>query len=613
MSDLTDDQIRELMERAMAHAPEPHPWEDVRRRGAAHDDPAAVPVHRRSWVWLAAAACAIALVAGFVVLTESDGDRIRVIDEPVPTAPTTPETTTAPTTTDVPTTTTSVPEVESAGWSGGLLDDLDTESLRPLDGYADGDAIIPTGPGGWRVESSRWGTGEGPASTEWYVSVTNAPPDRGFEEQLLQVMSTDEPCGFTRLCRRTGEAVTIDGVVWKSLVPDGVEEGTDEFVANMSLRAGVGDRWVFLALANSQVLDGTPFEEPEVIEFLEDLRVGSPEVLMPIGEACWQCGVAGAEGDPFAATESPTAAPTTTSDGAQTPTSEPGAQTPDRIGSETGRPLAELVDGDVVFPTYIPPGLTLRPEAQISEQPGLSEFSVTLEAADGEHSASIRLWQEGGPIGPAPSDDPNHPRVEVAGLTWEWNDFESARITYVGSFSVWVYLHGLDRSEAERFIEGLRAIPIEQFPNPIASDSPDGLSVTDNNNTDGAEIVATDDEFELTAVRVSDQVCTKLEQTTDPVTMTFAANCWDSERLADSGIVDFVPVDLTDTEHLIIAILDSSNAMSVRITSPDGESVVVPTGPANQAIDGRFFLARLILDVSDGIRLDQFTIEDASP
>ena len=103
MSDLTNDQIRGLLEQAMTDSPEPHPWGDIQQRAADHDDsPSAT---RRSWVWLAAAACAIALVAGFVVLISSDDDKLRIDDEPIPTTPTTPETTTAPTTTDAPTTT----------------------------------------------------------------------------------------------------------------------------------------------------------------------------------------------------------------------------------------------------------------------------------------------------------------------------------------------------------------------------------------------------------------------------------------------------------------------------------------------------------------------------
>ncbi len=109
-------------------------------------------------------------------------------------------------------------------------------------------------------------------------------------------------------------------------------------------------------------------------------------------------------------------------------------------------------------------------------------------------------------------------------------------------------------------------------------------------------------------------MCTKLEETTVPATMTFAGNCVGRQRgwtSPESWIS--IRSMLTDTEHLIIGVLDSPDATAVRITSPDGNTVVAPTGPANQAIDGRFFLARLDLEVSNGIRLDRFTIEDASP
>ncbi len=110
----------------------------------------------------------------------------------------------------------------------------------------------------------------------------------------------------------------------------------------------------------------------------------------------------------------------------------------------------------------------------------------------------MRLWNYGndvGPLDPNAVNDPNHPPVEIAGLTWGWGDFEPARIAYIGPFSVWVYLHDLDRSQAQRFIEGLRAVPDEQFPYPIVSDGADGLSVidpndpNDTNDADDAEAV----------------------------------------------------------------------------------------------------------------------------
>ena len=221
----------------------------------------------------------------------------------------------------------------------------------------------------------------------------------------------------------------------------------------------------------------------------------------------------------------------------------------------------------------------------------------------------MRLW-ENGPIGPAVSDDPNHPHVEVAGLTWEWNDFERARIAHIGSYSVWVYLHGFDRPTAERFIEGLRAVPVEEFPGTIAVDGADGFSVV--NGEGDPEVVARDDRFEFTAVQSGDQVCTKLEDLDVPPTAFFAGNCLASTMYAGSTIVDLYPLDDTDTLHLIIGVIDSPGATAVQLTSPAGESVVVPTGPVNSAIDGRFFLARLALDTDDGIRLDRFTIEDVS-
>ena len=91
---------------------------------------------------------------------------------------------------------------------------------------------------------------------------------------------------------------------------------------------------------------------------------------------------------------------------------------------------------------------------------------------------------------PAELDDPNHPPVEIARPHLGMERLRRARIAYVDSFSITVGLRGLDRSEAERFIDGLRAVPVEQFPNPIESDGADGLSVIDRDNIVGAEIVA---------------------------------------------------------------------------------------------------------------------------
>ena len=177
-------------------------------------------------------------------------------------------------------------------------------------------------------------------------------------------------------------------------------------------------------------------------------------------------------GDPFAATEPSTASRTTIPDSGPTATSEPPA--PSDAGSDTGRPLTDLTTGDVVVPTYIPSGLTLK-RAKILERGGWSEFSFLLERADPQYEYStdftVILSESPGtllPLGSQFLNDPDHPPVDIAGVTWGWNDFFVVRTAHIGSFEVWVSFDALDTSEAERLIEGLRALPIDQFPVPIS-------------------------------------------------------------------------------------------------------------------------------------------------
>lgn len=623
MTDHSTDEIRDLLARAMSDAPEPHSWSNVEDRARQHD---AAPPQGRTGVWLAAAACAIALMGGLVAVIGSDDEPKVRIDAPDSTTPSTSTvpSTSAPAPSPPPTSTTTAPAPApsaEAGWTGGLLDDIDGNSLRPLESLAEGDVVVPTAPSGWRLADAAW-TGPddavAPDFVEWSTEVIEALPDHNAFGHILYLTQSREPiCRTTLGCTPSGDSVTINGVVWESIVVERIPEDDPEFFDETTLRARIGDRWVSLGAGAPQALTGVLLKNPPIIEFLEGLRVGPPDDLAAIGEACWQCDVAGAEGDPFAV-GGPDAPRTTTLDGEPTEASEPPVQVPNNADFDTGRPLTELVEGDVVVATYIPPDLIPDGEAMLRELPDArSVFEFTLATADEANSVRVTLGHRSGSVSthnPAELDDPNHPPVEIQGLIWAWNDFAVARIAYVDSFSIDLGLHGLDRSEAERFIEGLRAVPFEQFAGPVTIDGADGLEViADPSNTNGAQIVATDDEFELTAVRVLDQVCTKLEQTTDPVTMTFAANCWGSTSLADPGIVDLFSLEITATLHLIIGVFDSPDATAVRITSPDGNSVVAPTGPDNRAIDGRFFLARLDLDVADGIRLDHFTIEDASP
>lgn len=575
MTDPSSVEIRDRLRDALSDAPVPHPWSDVERRATGPGGRRS-PGSQRMTGWLVAAAiAAIALVAGFVLLDDADDDTVVFIDEG-------------------PDPTTTVP-----GWSGGELDELDTGSLRPLESLSDGDVVIPTGPSGWRVEDSGW-TGDDPGSAMWQVVIIEAVPVDQLGQTLDVRMGPEVRCAVARECVPWSEPVTIGGVVWEMLAIEGIPEGSDEFFANMIVAARIGDRWVWVRAAASQLVNGPLLEYPPVIELLEGLRVGSPDVLAALGEACWECDGAGAEGDPFAPVDPSTAPPTTALDGAPTPRDEP----------LDGRPLTDLEAGDVVIATYLPPGLEPDGEARIHEYPGATEFYLAFETADGARHHAVRLWEGDGPIDPAPQDDPNHPPVEIAGLTWEWNDFESARIAYVGAFSVWVYLDGLDRPEAERFVEGLRAVPIEQYPGPIVVDGPDGVAVI--SDPGAAEVVATDERFEVTAVQAGAQVCTKLADTSVPPTMFAGANCEESSLLSETGIIDHYPLPETDSGVLVVGVIDAPDATAVRITSPAGDSVEVPTGPATGLIDGRFFLARVPLDTSGSYHLD-LTIEATSP
>ena len=111
----------------MSEAPDPHPWSAVEHRGRPFDAPA--PPRRRTGVWLAAAACTIALLGGLVAVVASDDELSGAgTDDPDSTTPSTP---TAPVHVGAGTDDGSL--VPKLGWTGGLLDDIDVDSLRPLE------------------------------------------------------------------------------------------------------------------------------------------------------------------------------------------------------------------------------------------------------------------------------------------------------------------------------------------------------------------------------------------------------------------------------------------------------------------------------------------------
>ena len=102
----TSEQIRQALEATMVDAPAPHPWAEIERRAGVVDEPA--PSTRRPGIWLAAAACVVALVAGLVLLPGFGDEEIRQDDRPSLVPGTTASPTTSPTT--VGASTTVVPE-----------------------------------------------------------------------------------------------------------------------------------------------------------------------------------------------------------------------------------------------------------------------------------------------------------------------------------------------------------------------------------------------------------------------------------------------------------------------------------------------------------------------
>ncbi len=97
MSDHDTDEIRELLARAMTEAPDPHRWSDVEDRAQRIETP--TQARRRNGVWLAAAACVVALVGGLVaVVVSDDGPTVPAVDPdrtppPATTSTTTPQST----------------------------------------------------------------------------------------------------------------------------------------------------------------------------------------------------------------------------------------------------------------------------------------------------------------------------------------------------------------------------------------------------------------------------------------------------------------------------------------------------------------------------------------
>ena len=118
MSEHSNDEIRDLLANAMSDAPEPYSWADVEHRARHHDAP---PRQRRTGVWLAVAACTVALIGGLVAVVSSDGEpRVRTEDPNSTTA----STSTVPATSAPPTSTPPTSSPVSAGDAANPLIDM---------------------------------------------------------------------------------------------------------------------------------------------------------------------------------------------------------------------------------------------------------------------------------------------------------------------------------------------------------------------------------------------------------------------------------------------------------------------------------------------------------
>ncbi len=156
MTEPTSEQIRTALEGATVDAPAPHPWAEIERRAGSAGDPASSML--RPGIWLAAAACVVAMIAGLVILPGSGDDEIRQDDRPsiVPDTTTTPSTPPTSTVDESPTiaaeSTTAPAETSGSEQPPALSRPVSGQTQRSLVGditwtLLEGDASsVPQGP-----------------------------------------------------------------------------------------------------------------------------------------------------------------------------------------------------------------------------------------------------------------------------------------------------------------------------------------------------------------------------------------------------------------------------------------------------------------------------------
>ena len=166
------------------------------------------------------------------------------------------------------------------------------------------------------------------------------------------------------------------------------------------------------------------------------------------------------------------------------------------------------------------------------------------------------------------------------------------------------------------FIRGLRATPLDQLPVFRVRTSNGEIVVVDEEGVSAtSELVASDDRYDLHVVRHGGRTCTWLRPTS-PL-HKLQPDCTTDNRLTGTTSV-FQMEDLGDGIVTIAAWIDDPTATEVRVTSPTGESAVVPTGGETENLVGQFAMAHLTWgdaewDQFGALRDEDFTIEVVAP
>jgi hypothetical protein len=594
--------------------------------------------------YVAIAAVATVVVGGLMLLTTGADDE-QPADQP---DVTTPATTPAPTTSPAPTTTADQP-----GWTGGLLDDLDAESLQALDSFAEGDVIVPTGPNGWRVFASGAASPGDDSTIRSQVTIIEAQPvtipvepvpadgqpTDPAGQRIILTSTRDPECADTRGCSPSGPPVTINGVEWQSFSA----QDQPDSIPYSGVRGSVGDLWVWVtapAITMYETSGGDTVElggfgdalldEPTIVEFLEGLRVGSQEELTAIGTACWNCD-ADVVGSPEDGTE----------------LVQLGG-----LDNQSLRPLASVSAGDVLIPTapsgwYL--GTTLNGDAENDDLP-VSVFTV---ATDPSGSRSLELY-----LAPACDADattcpmadngyqigwPVADEMVLDGVAWGYPGGRpgGSVAAVIGDYVVaiagtWYESRTplLNDPDVLTLLEGLRVtslagLPeqisvVDEFGRPTDPTTGDLPAPPEKQAVASAEVRGTT--VVLNASPVDDEICISLDRADTGETI------WPSGCIVPSDVDETLVIDLAqlaagpnfnrlapgeELEYVLVGYIDAPFAVDVRASS-EGVSVEGRSAAPTDLVDGVFVLMSVnelddVIDFEGGFHSDTIELEVIDP